>query len=1224
MAMVGESHVVPSGKVYRQIFDAEVQLVRSLREARARAAQHVFPLESVRIPLVRDVETRAGTLLSPRQQLWTESMPNDGVTENPVFYREFMTAVNQKTQESEAEIAAREVRGLADVIVPETADTGFLQRLTENRRECHEAALAALQQKLVHISKDMEALVLTNGKSFQSKLTISDRNIERLFEKIENENDRIHFKFQDFKEVWVSITQDSLCRRQWIKDLDKTLTNLEGDRAKQIGDVLKEYTKTLEKISYLMPHDVCRLIHKEAMMINQAMLANLRAIAKLSMNLVEAVLKRETSQWLRWQDIVKSWKSLQKELVIQKFREYIDREEVQNPESVKEVLNLMVKLQGELNEQRLQHLHSVRELLPPISTKSQVDEWYTILVDLNKEIDNFGVQCLSNIRIQCETICQQCVSEIQQRRTQLVDLKVCYLEEAQKFVIANLFPLVGRLQKKFEEELELIDKALVKLTRHINVSCKDLFKYSEAAVNLWDVLESGLLQQEKLLQRKLKECREQHDAENQVKEANLDMILDKLRQESFQQELDNTTQKALDALEDIRTGYEMLHRNQVEIVATYPRSILTEITSYTSSISQYFGVKEIFGQELFQVDAEITQDDVPVESFTTSNGNTYTIFPSKELAPPITEEVFITEVTVAEELPVYLQQIFIPENTFTELKEGIRLGFFEHLEMWFDQAISESQSIVASKTDELTSELELSCHLQEPRAQRIEKDVRHVRAAELLLHQERVDSHCEGVKEALKKLKLEFILLKDNMKNETKNFRQTISNMEHIFLSATKSDKLVALSSSLRSRQDSHMERVRVALRNYRQHLEETLGILRDSNADFVKSFRLFSAGGNFSPEEFGMLRNRLLKASKDIDAAERFIMTDLEGMESKCLEQATEIISKFEEKFQTLTTDMIFMENIQRHLTHLQVKIKAEVAISNLQAQKVHDSLECFMKKIDACTQSNMDKEAVTSEELYNYAESVMDDMVNRSKYLNCLLDSTPDLTEPPLQGSIAAAAARSETFRQETKVTFLNHESLLQPSQMGRLVVEDAAVSLIKSILESQHPHKEPEQERIDSRQVIGIEFLQMATALSPHSPGQATDGTYSSITTATKKLGPAQNQELSIPLISFRHFKGKIAHILWESNNMLLALAEEFYSRKEKRFVARLECLQETYDQCANVFMLKLQSYQNQADEYYNACLQEFQEQLEQLRIVGFRASTAHQQLAESSIWTYCTAP
>jgi len=55
-------------------------------------------------------------------------------------------------------------------------------------------------------------------------------------------------------------------------------------------------------------------------MINRALLANQRAIAKLFLNLMESEMKRELSQRSRWQDRVEYWKLIQKNRVVHSFR----------------------------------------------------------------------------------------------------------------------------------------------------------------------------------------------------------------------------------------------------------------------------------------------------------------------------------------------------------------------------------------------------------------------------------------------------------------------------------------------------------------------------------------------------------------------------------------------------------------------------------------------------------------------------------------------------------------------------------------------------------------------------------------------------------------------------------------------------------------------------------------------------------------------------------------
>jgi len=65
--------------------------------------------------------------------------------------------------------------------------------------------------------------------------------------------------------------------------------------------------------------------------------------------------------------------------------------------------------------------------------------------------------------------------------------------------------------------------------------------------------------------------------------------------------------------------------------------------------------------------------------------------------------------------------------------------------------------------------------------------------------------------------------------------------------------------------------------------------------------FRLFCEGGNFSPDETIPLRKKLEKVSQRVDNAEGIVMKDLEGMESKRIETATDFVNKVEEKWENI-----------------------------------------------------------------------------------------------------------------------------------------------------------------------------------------------------------------------------------------------------------------------------------------------------------------------------------
>ncbi|XP_053551529.1 coiled-coil domain-containing protein 180 [Bombina bombina] len=1352
MATVGEIHVVPSGKVYRQMFDAEVQLVRSLGEVRARAERQMLSLDSGQL---RDVGTRTTGVPSHYQHMWEDSLPYGYATEDPVVHRERTRSAIKKNQESKEDVDISEVRGLCDVIVPEKTDSGILQRISANRRERHDVAISDLHHDLADISREMESDVLEVGKSLQQKLSESDEEIELLFQQIEDGNNTI-LDNRTLKDIWDKVTEATLCRRQWINETEQNLFELEEKRAERITEILKSYTALLTEISYLMQSDVHRMVHSEAMMINQALLANHRAIARLSVNLMEADLKREGALRLRWQDLNMQWKRYQKEKLLQELRGFAHNELSQIPGYVKAQVEQLMGEHQTLKDKRIHYLHAVSNFVPPSCTKAQVCEWHASLEQVQMQTDVLNAQFVDWLRSQQEDVCQKCVSEAQKCKAQLWDLGICSSEEADNITANEVHPLIEQLRMHFVKEQETVLNALDNVCKQMVLQNENVFRFASQAIDIWDTLEMGLLQQEKDIQQKLSVSQQKYDAVNQAKESALDMILDRLRQESSQEHLQSTLGKALASLEEIKAGYEMFNEEQSDIIDSYPAMVLGVLRSYSSAVSEYFGVKEVYGQEIDLNDDDLkqihnkayvpkngkldppeemtsggiyskiergmpspeplqelrdtakqlpqeipggrasdrsnskTKDESLVEVvqengertfvqnqqeeridapapdtlvyqlpdvtktdeadllkvtqmnpltyqeegvgghvthkiFTTSRGNRYTVLLREEDDDELNsissteqvkvEQVFLTEAASEDKNKLNLDIIIVSKNLLSDLKKILRLGFYEHLEGWYDEAISKSLSIVIAKKEELKAELNLRYHMHEPRSQRIEMDIHNVRAAELVHHSERVTHHCAGVDAELKHLKAQTSTLIENTKKGTYNFRSGISSMEKTFLGSAKSDKLEAMTSSLPSILDSHISRVQTVMRNYRQHVEETLGSLCDTNSDFIKSFRLFSEGGNFSPDEVEVYRKQLHQASADIASFEGSIMVDLEGVESLCLEQATEIVKKCEEKFIVLTADKIFLENIQKLLTNLQVKIKTMVVDSNFQAKQINTHLQQIEQKTDACARPNMDKEVVTAEELYGFVRAVMGELRERGTYLSCLLEPTACLSEPPLQGPIAAASRADTPVRQEHKIMLGTPDGLLNPSRVGKLALDDTAVSVIRDIMRAQQAgNTRTEHPDADTRHPSVIRHN---APIMPHPPDQPATGSQNKKKVASSE---GENSTQKAPSLSVRklikpsrfdkkyqvfgekieessNFKGILRSILWQSNDTLLYVAEEFYKKKERRSFERSEFLHENFEDCADMLTLKLQSYETQALEYHNACLLEFQEQLEQ---------------------------
>ncbi|XP_070287224.1 coiled-coil domain-containing protein 180 isoform X3 [Myotis yumanensis] len=1319
MSSVGKATQVPGGKVYQQIFEAEVQLVHSLVTSRKRDGESSMALKNSSKPLVKKVDIPEGEMLSPRQHKWMHSLPNDWVTENPVFYREKKITEKKKAQESESTIAAREVRGLTDTIVPERVSTVTFQG--DYKKKNYENTLMSFKEEIAQIGMEMEPLILEPGALLLKKLAECDENINCLFKVVENDTNLVDYDIQTLMELWDQVAQRFLLQKQGIKELDETLNSLEFSRADRLKSVLKKYVLIIEKTSYLMQPDVYRLINNEAKVINQALLGNRRAIAQLFVNLMEATLKQELESRRRWQSLVDGWKAVKKDVLLQNLSEFMASERIQDPPAVKKELENMLKKQKALQGKRLRHLCTICDLLPPNYSKAQLDEWYSSLDSINNSLDSYHMDCMIQLRVQYEDTWQECLEHVQKCKKQLLDWEAFTEEEAESMVSPAFLQMVGVLQTKVEEELESLEKSFEALAKRAEWQSLDLFSYFREAVQRWEAHQDMLSVQELQLDKRMEQQRRKHSLQCQAQEAYLDQLLDQLRQLSTEGSLQFHLEKAKDYLKSMKGRYEQFHVILTREVMEYSAIILNELNSYSSNLSKYFHVREIFEQNL---DGEVTlklrepeacekdyqermrklrgkqsasmetskseestsggesfpwsteemeegkygdtehsiteevvsrmekpllsegtdgpredsiqeletmqverdsslkpspseenvmvqekekeekkeeeeaeeetreekekkeeedeekeevEEEEPesllmvesqaeeeslgtvssedMESFTVSSGNTYFVFmPLEQEEEGIKgshsnlSDILLSDTSNAR----LLEQVLIPSRLVVEVKKQLRAGFFEHLEKWFDQCSLSARVTVSTKIDQLDSELELRLHLHQPRAEHIEKDIHNVRAAELLLHQERLDSHCAGVLEALKKEKLMFSQFQEEQNVKTKNFRSKISDMEHIFLNATKSQKL-------------------------------------------------FSEGGNFSPEEIQSLCNRLEKEATRIEVVESSIMMNMEKMESEYLEQANDFINKFESKIHNLSVDLIFLEKIQRLLTNLQVNIKCEVAKSNSQADGLNSSLEQLQSKVEMYRNSKGDKNVVVTEDFHGFIQTWKEKLGQRIQYLNCkrkhasitqVVFASSTLTDLDNESDVLVS---SEVLEEEAKVDVVTPESFVQPSRMGRPMIEDPAIDVVKKILQFQ-----------DSRfSVFPGDKTRWPTGFKRHrNQGEHSAKTLSSanatsvvsVTRFTKpnRIDRRYQMLWDKPRIQAEDFKGVILTLLWDISEHLMNVIEEFY-RREKRSVTRPDCMSDTLEQCMENVCKKILEYQNQTDDYHNSCLIELRAQM-----------------------------
>ncbi|XP_023802816.1 uncharacterized protein LOC111944288 isoform X7 [Cyanistes caeruleus] len=307
------------------------------------------------------------------------------------------------------------------------------------------------------------------------------------------------------------------------------------------------------------------------MNINRVLLGNERATAKLLFNVMKSELEKDKLHQLKWQERVKVWKLIQKNCIVQSFREFTASEEIQNPPTVKTEMENMIKEQIVLSDQRLrvlQHIGFSVALSWLLGRPKEAACDITFLWPVQTlSHDTPNVECMEKMCIQYELVQDKCQEKVQ----------VC--------------------KSEFKE-----------MAKWHEQHCEGLYNYVQDAMALWDVHQLQLSQQENVLQKKVDECRWEEDNIIQMMEDNLDTSLEKMKMASCEEELKQYLEKALSSLDQIRTSLlnsdlkldrnEKLKQIVMDEVMAYPKAILWELISYSISISQHFSVKEISKQNL--------------------------------------------------------------------------------------------------------------------------------------------------------------------------------------------------------------------------------------------------------------------------------------------------------------------------------------------------------------------------------------------------------------------------------------------------------------------------------------------------------------------------------------------------------------------------------------------------------------------------------------------------
>ncbi|KAK2838233.1 hypothetical protein Q5P01_015445 [Channa striata] len=1133
-----ESRAVPSGKVYRQVFDAQVQLSRSLLAGR-RHTRTVCP----------SAEDSASSRLLCSSSSREELVGDD--EEHEEVYR------------------------LPDTVVVDRPSSDIIQRVKDKRSQRHKETLKQLDSELTELTEVCETQVRMFSQQLLSSLQEVDLRLDTLKVRIEQLD---HVSLQDVYGLWEQVEQEEKQKKLRITELKHKLTECENQRSDKIRAVLRTYCQLLDKISFLSSPDVHRLIHTEATMLNQSLLANRRSAARLLLLLQEENLQQESLLRLHWDECLSRWKRRRVREVVDHFRSVCSSDEGHQLISAQQ----MKETRQALTEQRQDLVDKICSLVPPTCSTALVSDWFNKLTAINQQIDSLQADFLHQLRCCYERKWQDRLAEVERCKDALSALQLSE-EEVNDIISSQLLTLIGQSQSQDEEQLAALDVCYDSVARHTLSLSRCVFAFMRGAALLWETHSCTLPRREKEIQQHLDDLQKAQQGLLQRKKVHLNALLAGLRQESSEDALNKSLENTVLYLQDVKHSYTQCVSDQWEVLDCLPALFMEELLNYSSSLSSFYHLDHTYTldeSELVGLSIKPTEGEDCAESpdpaqpphdwlteaessllhlcdistyivFTSSKGVVYT-GPAFRCSPPdLQQETHLS---------------LFPVELLTHTLSRTRTLFLDHLEQHFREVLSSAIAIVTERKEAVSLEQELQLQQLDP--QHIQTHVYTARLAELQLHRQRVDIHCETVMDVLTTCRAELKELQTSISRRNQDFSLSLSNIKEDVLTARSSQRLEVLSFTLQDCVDQHIKYTQTCQTNFRHSLQIRLEDIRNTTTQLLNSFRLFSEGGDFAPQEVKVFQRILKEKIREIGQTEESICSELEAFESRSLKQVKEASQRLEEKLCSLMSEVKFTEKVQKIVSSTQVTIRAEAAGSNQQQSVISSRLEDLRTMLENIQ--------VSPDNIFSLMSSLTEDLKTRCQYLDFEQEGLALSTHPTSGKHVRSAPV----------------PGLLQPTRTG-VDLEEPAVSCFSSVQQSGLL-------RVCGVQEVGAEGDdrgQTAAGLSPlQRPNQKSTKNVGgvsvrrggrSITTDRRFqiFGPRAEQNP-------RSFSSTVNSVLWKINNILLLVAEEFYCTER---LGRFLLVPDTLDQWAESMQQRLLGYQEQARRFLSTSREDFRTQL-----------------------------
>ncbi|XP_077570696.1 coiled-coil domain-containing protein 180 isoform X1 [Stigmatopora nigra] len=1023
-AIMSDTRVVPRGKVYQQLFDDQVRLSRSLTAARKHTAT----------TRVRAADWDAqGRVISREQDSGNEEHGD---------------------RDDEGNRDVEEVVRLPDAVEVRHDTCDILHRVHQNKKTQHLEAVQHVHEQLTHLAQVCETQLRTHSEQLRSKLQEIDESLNNIARNMTHVQQR---SLQEVLCVWSSVEAHMQERKASVLTFELQVSECERLRVNQIRPVLRKYCHLLEKINFLPCTNTHVHIHSQATMLNQCLLANRRSAARLLLRLHEEALQQEALLRLQWEESVNLWRRSQASHVVQEFRSSVASVDVWRQLSEQLTFQEVDQSVRRLSQRRCEIVTSLSSLVPPCLSSTLVTDWFKQLTAVNQQIDMCHADFLHQLRCSYELMWQDRVSQVQHYQEALSALELPQ-EEVSDIVKSQLISLIGQHQRQDEMQLATIDTCSDSLYRASARLSRRVFVVMRALASLWEKHGGILVGREEEVQRRLDELRVAQEKHVQRKKVFLDELLAALRQESSDAALKSSLEQTVVYLHDVRNSCGECVTDQCAVLDRLPRTFVDELLEFSRLLSNFFhlgnsftpspedlkklppvgniichhqeshpesGIKdEIIGCRNNAEPEESSDSLAEAESslldlydlgskvnLKSSRGVAYTGPAFRCPASDLPGNMSKQQETHLSSFPVEL---------LMQALNRMRMWFLDYVERRFQEVLTSAVATVTDRKQAVRAYHELQMQPLDP--QHVKTCIYIPRMGELQMHKQRVEAHCREVSNMLKSCAVSLRELQLSTDDKNRRLTATLASMDDSVLKTDGSRRLEALSATLQDRLDEHIKHTQRSHSSFRLTLQLQMDGLRNRTEQLLKSFRLFSEGGDYTRHEVKVFQRRLKEESKRISMTEERVYNDLHNLQTKTLQQVKAASGRLEEKLCVLQAEVKFIEKIERILSSTQVEVKAEAASSKQQEAVISARVEQLRKTLDEAE--------VCAEQVFSLLSAISEDLRRRRHYLD------------------EESVAQPTVSKSRKQVWSAPPPALLQPCRSGGNIMEDPIVSVVKSL--------------------------------------------------------------------------------------------------------------------------------------------------------------------------------